>query len=277
MKNNQLAIITVFYNNYQVGDDFFSSLEKQNNKNFKLFIADLSDKEKRQTIKSSFPYSVIYSKNLGYAHGVNLGIKKAIKDGFINFCVVNNDVYFKENFVSQIVDSLKKYPFSLIGGKIYYAPGFEYHKNRYQKKDFGKVIWYAGGFFDWKNVFTLHRGVDEIDKGQYDQLERTEFITGCLMIFDKKVINRVGFWDESYFLYYEDADFCYRALKKGVNLYYNPKVVIWHKNAQSTKGPGSKIHQFYQEKNRLKFGLKYAPLKTKIHLIINLLNKSFNS
>ncbi len=277
MKNNRLAIITVFYNNYHVADDFFSSLEKQRNKNFKLFIADLSDEKKRQSIKTQLSHSVIYSRNLGYAHGVNLGIKKAIENGFVNFCIVNNDVYFKPDFVDSILNSLKKHPSSIIGGKIYYAPGFEYHKDRYQKRDLGKVIWYASGSFDWKNVFTPHRGVDEVDKGQYDQLEKAEFITGCLMIFDKKVIDRVGFWDESYFLYYEDADFCYRAIKKRVNLFYNPKIVLWHKNAQSTEGSGSKIHQIYQEKNRLKFGLKYAPLKTKIHLIINLLNKSFGS
>ena len=91
------------------------------------------------------------------------------------------------------------------------------------------------------------------------------------MIFNKSVIDKIGYLDESYFLYYEDADWCERAKKAGINLYYDPSIVIWHKNAQSTGGAGSKLHQKYQEKNRLKFGLKYAPWKTKLHLIINLL------
>ncbi|PJC81928.1 hypothetical protein CO007_02130 [Candidatus Roizmanbacteria bacterium CG_4_8_14_3_um_filter_36_10] len=95
------------------------------------------------------------------------------------------------------------------------------------------------------------------------------------MVFDKEVIKRVGLWDESYFLYFEDADYDEKAKRKGINLYYDPSIVIWHKNAQSTGGAGSSLHQRYQERNRLKFGLKYAPLKTRLYLIKNYLIKQF--
>jgi GT2 family glycosyltransferase len=90
------------------------------------------------------------------------------------------------------------------------------------------------------------------------------------MAYKKSVLNIVGKWDESYFLYYEDADFCERALKKGVSLLYDPSIHLWHKNAQSTGGSGSSLHQKYQTKNRLIFGLKYAPFRTKIHLLLNI-------
>lgn len=272
---NKLAIITVFYNNYSVGFDFIKSLANQKNDNFHLFAADLSDKkqEKLGKIYNSFSkiakkITIITSKNYGYAHGVNLGLKEAIKNGFLNFCVINNDVFFNNDFVDQVLLTLKNNPYSISGGKIYYAKGFEYYKDRYQKKDLGHVLWYAGGFFDWRNVLTPHRGVDEIDRGQYNNFEEIEFVTGCLMIFDKKVVEKIGYWDESYFLYFEDADYCQRAIKKNIKIYYNPKIVIYHKNAQSTQGAGSLIHQKYQKKSRLKFGLKYAPFKTKIYLLL---------
>ena len=62
----------------------------------------------------------------------------------------------------------------------------------------------------------------------------------------------------------------YKAAKKaGVKLFYDPSIIIWHKNAQSTGGSGSKLQQKYQRINRLRFGLKYAPIKTKLHLIKN--------
>lgn len=272
---NKLAIITVFYNNYQVGFDFIKSLTNQKNQNFHIYAADLSDKKQENLgkIYNSFPklakkITIIPSENKGYAHGVNLGLKEAIKNGFFNFCVINNDVFFNNHFVDRVLSALKNNPHSISGGKIYYAKGFEYHKDRYQKKDLGNVLWYAGGFFDWKNVLTPHRGVDEIDHGQYDNFEEIEFVTGCLIIFDKKVVEKIGYWDESYFLYFEDADYCQRAIKKNIKIYYNPKIVIYHKNAQSTQGSGSLIHQRYQKKSRLKFGLKYAPLKTKIHILM---------
>lgn len=272
---NKLAIITVFYNNYQVGEDFFKSLGNQKNQNFHVYVADLSIKKKKNLggVYNSFPkiakkITIISSQNKGYAYGVNLGLKEAIKNGFFNFCVINNDVFFNNDFVDQVLLALKNNPYSISGGKIYYAKGFEYYKDRYQKKDLGSVIWYAGGFFDWRNVLTPHRGVDEIDRGWYNNLEEVDFVTGCLMIFDKKVVKKIGFWDESYFLYFEDADYCQKAIKKNIKIYYNPKIVIYHKNAQSTQGAGSLIHQKYQKKSRLKFGLKYAPLRTKIHLLM---------
>ncbi len=262
-----MAIITVVYQNYSILDDFLTSLADQNNKNFHLFIVDLS--EKKQKINTKLPHSVIISLNLGYAHGVNLGLRRAIHNGFNQFCVMNNDTYFNKDFVANVLSSIITHESSIIGGKIYYAPGYEYHKNRYRKNDRGKVLWYAGGKVDWDHALTPHRGVDEVDTGQYDKPEPTGFVNGCLMIFDQKVIDKIGFWDEKYFLYFEDADYCERAKHNGISLYYDPSLVIWHKNAQSTGGPGSPIHRKYQKINRLRFGLKYAPLRTKLHLLKN--------
>jgi GT2 family glycosyltransferase len=122
---------------------------------------------------------------------------------------------------------------------------------------------------DWDNALTPQRGVDAVDTGQYNIFQETEFITGCLIQFDRDVLNRAGNWDESYFLYFEDSDFCERAKKNGIKLYYDPNIVIWHKISQSTGGSGSKLHAKYQSKNRVKWGLKYAPWRTKAHLVLN--------
>jgi len=263
----QLAIITVIFNNYTILDDFFASLGNQTDKKFRLLVVDLSTKKEK--IDLPVFARLIEGENKGYAYGVNLGLKKALKGGLGNFAVVNSDTILKNDFVEKAKRSLVKNRDSLISGKIYYAPGFEYHHDRYQKKDQGKIIWYAGGKIDWDNVYVLHRGVDELDKGQLGEFQETEFISGCLMIFNKKVLEKIGFWDEKYFLYYEDADYCLRARNKDIKLYYDPTIVIWHKNAQSTDGSGSPLHQKYQAKGRFRFGLKYAPLKTKLHLIKN--------
>ncbi len=271
MLHNQLAIITVVYQNYNILDDFLKSLGSQKNRNFKLFISDLSDNKQETGHRAApdFAFETINGNNRGYAYGVNLGLKKAITQGHDVFCVINNDTYFNNSFVGSVLSSIINHPSSIIGGKIYYAPGYEYHKDRYQKNDSGKVFWYAGGRVDWKHALTPHRGVDNIDKGQYDKFENTEFVNGCLMCFDKKVVDKIGFWDKKYFLYFEDADFCERAKRVNISLYYDPSIVIWHKNAQSTGGAGSKLHQKFQKINRLRFGLHYAPLKTKFHLLKN--------
>jgi hypothetical protein len=266
--DHNLAIITPVYQNYDVLQDFISSLEKQTNKNFQVFFVDLSDNKKPISSKN-LNISVSLAENLGYAHGVNIGIKEALKAGFEKFCVMNNDTYAADNFVDKIIKSIDKNHKSLIGGKIYYASGFEYHKDRYQKNELGKVFWYAGGIMDWKNVFTNHRGVDLVDHGQFNKLEETEFISGCLACFDKSLWKIIGPWNENYFLYFEDADYSELCKRSGLKLIYDPNIVLWHKVSQSTDGSGSSLHKKYQDKNRLIFGLKYAPWRTKLHLIKN--------
>lgn len=274
-KQHSLAIITVVYENYTVLQDFIRSLEKQINKNFHLFLIDLSETKEviKQSTINNEQLTIIEGSNKGYSFGVNLGLKEAIKKGFSYFCILNNDTYFENNFVVNCLQSILDHPYSIIGGKIYYAPGYEYHKDRYKKYELGKVLWYAGGSIDWNHALTPHRGVDELDHGQYNKKKEVNFVNGALMLFDKSVVNKVGFWDERYFLYFEDADFCVRAKKARIKLLYDPTIVIWHKNAQSSGGSGSDLHQQYQRKNHLRFGLKYAPLRTKFHLIKNYLLK----
>lgn len=264
---HKLAVITVVYENYTILTDYFASFDKQTNTDFHIYLVDNSKKKEKIT----YPVYVTYlpENNKGYAYAINKAVEQAIKDDLHMFAVTNSDVIVKNDFVENIKKSLNKNPSSLIGGKIYYAKGYEYHKDKYKENECGRVLWYAGGINDWKNCQTKHRGVDEVDKGQYDRFEQTDFITGCLMCYDKKVYETVGKWDESYFLYYEDADFCERAKRKGIALYYDPSIVIWHKNAASTGGSGSNIHIKYQEKNQLIFGLKYASFRTKLHLLKN--------
>lgn len=264
---NKLAIVTVIFKNYTILDDYFASLEKQTEADFHVFAVDLTPDPKPYTYPPYVTY--IHDRNGGYAFGINQGIKRAIQEGYEAFCAMNCDVTINESFVANVKKSIAAHPSSLIGGKIYYYPGYEYHKDRYSESERGKVFWYAGGITDWANVYTTHTAVDEVDKGQRDNFEETTFITGCLMCYDKSVIDTIGHWDEKYFLYYEDADYCARAMKAGIKLYYDPSLVIWHKSGQSTEGAASAFQQQYLENNRFRFGMRYAPLRTKAHLLKN--------
>lgn len=266
----QLALITVVFKNYTILDDYFATLAKQTDSQFHVYVIDLSPEPKKYAYPSYVSY--IHEKNGGYAYGINQGIKKAIADQYEFFCAMNCDVTVREDFIYNIKQSVSLHPSTIIGGKIYYYPGYEYHKNRYSRQDLGKVMWYAGGVIDWKNVYTTHRGVDEIDKGQYNKTEKTTFITGCFMAYDKAVVSKVGNWAEDYFLFYEDADYCARAVKSGISLLYDPSIVIWHKSGQSTSGAASSFQRKYLERNRFLFGLRYAPWRTKFHLIKNYLS-----
>lgn len=247
--------------NYSTLDDFFASLHSQTSSDFRVYLTDTSVQPQ------SYPYptwvTVTHAQNKGYAAAINASLKKA--QSHSQFCVVNNDVIVAKDFVAQVRHTLSKNPSSLIGAKIYYAPGYEYHAT--EKK--GNVLWYAGGTIDKAHALTHHRGVDEVDNHQYDTPGLTEFITGCCMCFDNAVIKKIGYMDESYFMYYEDADYCMRAHKHNIPVRYEPRIVLWHKNAQSSGGAGSQLHEHYQRRNRLRFSFRYLPLRTTLHLVKN--------
>ena len=206
-------------------------------------------------------------ENLGFAEGNNAGIKYALEQGADYIILLNNDTLVDENLVDRLVGVMEKDgKIGILGPKIYFAPGFEFHKDRYKRDEQGKVIWYAGGKIDWQNVYCSHKGVDEIDKNQYEKEEETDFVSGCCMMIRKEVFEKIGFLDKKYFLYLEDVDFCLRAKKAKFKVIYTPKMHLWHKNAASSEKPGSKIHQYYQTRNRLYFGFKYATLRSKLAL-----------
>ena len=205
--------------------------------------------------------------NMGYAAGNNIGIKYAIKNDADYILIVNSDVIVDKNILAEFIKGVKKYPNAgIFGSKIYFAPGFEYHKERYETKDIGNVIWYAGGIIDWKNVIATHRGVDAVDNGQFDIDLEVDFITGAVMFVKRDVFMKVGLFDVKYAFYYEENDLCQRAVKSGYKLMYLPQARSWHANAQST-GIGSPLQDYFISRNRLMFGLKYAPIIAKQALI----------
>lgn len=210
---------------------------------------------------------ILNKKNLGFAEGNNVGIRYALKNGADYVLVLNNDTTVDKNFLVQLIKQATLINQSgILGPKIYFAPGYEYHKKRYKKSDLGKVFWYAGGIIDWKSVYCFHRGVDEVDKGQYDKVEETDFVSGCAMLIKREVFEKIGLFDPRYFLYLEDTDFCLRARKAGFKIFYVPQAKVWHYNASSS-AVGGDLHDYFITRNRMLFGIKYAPLKTKLALI----------
>jgi len=205
-------------------------------------------------------------ENLGYAAGNNVGIKYALGKGADYVMVLNNDVRVHPASMIRIIEAAKKQSnFGAASPKIYFEKGFEFHKERYKKTDLGKVIWYAGGEIDWNNVYGKPRGVDEIDIGQYEKVSETDFATGTCIFMSRKALEKVGLFNEKYFMYYEDTDLSLRIKKTGFKVLFIPEAIVWHKVAQSS-GIGSDLNDYFTTRNRLYFGLKYARLRTRFAL-----------
>lgn len=235
---------------------------------FQTIVVDNGFLESIDDLKKEFSDKIFISnkENLGFAEGNNVGIRYALKHGADYVMLLNNDTLVDSQMIVQLIkvgESDKK--IGVLGPKIYFAPGYEFHKERYKPDEQGKVLWYAGGIIDWDNILASHRGVDEVDKGQYDKQIETDFVSGCAMLVKKEVLEKIGLLDKRYFLYLEDNDFCQRAKRAGFKVIYSPKACLWHLNAGSSE-VGGPLHDYYLARNRMLFGFRYAPLKTKFAL-----------
>ena len=120
---------------------------------------------------------------------------------------------------------------------------------------------------DWDNIYSTHRGIDEIDRGQYEKTEETDFCNGACVIIRGEVFEKVGLLDHSFFLYWEDADFSMKAKRAGYKIYYYPGTCMWHKVSASTGGSGSPTNDYFLTRNRFFFAMRYAKLRTKFAIV----------
>jgi GT2 family glycosyltransferase len=271
----KVFLIILNFNGKKFISNCLNSVNKLKVENFelKIIVVDNASADGSEKIIESLKTKIknlifIQNKeNLGFAEGNNVGIRYALEDGADYIMILNPDTLVDKNLLIQLIkvaESDKK--IGILGPKIYFASGFEYHKERYKDSERGRVIFYAGGEIDWDNVLSKHRGVDEVDKGQYEKIEETDFVTGCAMMIKREVFEKIGFFDKNYFLYWEDSDFCQRAKKAGYKIVYVPLGLVWHLDAGSSKVGGS-LHDYYLTRNRLLFGMKYASFRAKFALL----------
>lgn len=253
--------------------DCIASLKKSLIHGFeqKILVVDNASQDSSvKQIKKQFPdIEIVENKiNKGFSSGMNAGIIHALSNGAEYVMLLNNDTVVDKTMTEELfIEAEKDRKNLIISPKIYFAKGSEYHKDRYKKEELGKVIWYAGAVMDWANIIGYHRGVDEVDRGQYDVVTPIDFASGCCMLISKIAFDAIGLLDDRYFLYYEDSDFSERVRKAGYTIVYAPQAIMWHKNAGSAGGSGSAMQDYYITRNRMLFGMTYGSVRSKIALI----------
>ncbi len=215
-------------------------------------IEDNSLKEKISVIQSSF--------NGGYAYGNNIGIRYGLKQGAEYFLILNNDTVVQPNFLEPLIDITEKdNNIGIASGKILF----------YDRPD---TIWFNGGVFYPYSGRIEHINFKEKDVGQKPKVPLS-FISGCMWLIPRRVINNVGLMNEEYFMYLEDLDYCQRVLKKGFSLHLNVNSIIYHKVGGSTGGEYSSFSIYHRTRNmnKILFKSKGKILKYSSLIIFNLL------
>lgn len=248
--------IAVIILNYKVKEQAIKcvrSVKQSSYKNLEIVVVDNDSGDGIEEEIKKIP-NVIFIQtglNAGYTGGNNIGIRRALEYGNDYVFILNPDATVKSDSIDKLCKFASENSAGVVGPKILFS-----NSNR---------IWYAGGVFDRLNVIGSHKGVDSEDRGQYDETEETDFVSGAAMFVAEGVFKKIGLFDERFFLYYEDADFCFRAKAAGFSIMYCPSAVVYHKNAQST-GLGSKFQDYYITRNRMLLA-KSLPFRTRFALL----------
>ncbi len=240
-----LALITVLYHSDVVLEDFFSSIAIQTHKDYTLYLIDNSfnTKTEQLIIDLTLKYSINAYKhintggNIGVAAGNNIGIKRALNDGFNDFILLNNDIVFNQHFLfSEILHLSNTY--KLITPNILY---------------FGtNKIWMAGGHMDYYRALGVHNGMGN-DNELAPSSGLVTYAPTCFLYIHSAVIESIGLMDEKYFAYYDDTDFILRCLRKSYLIWYEKSLIVYHKVSTSSGGENSPFYAYYGSRNKIYF------------------------
>jgi len=244
-----IGVVTVTYNSGGVIDEFMMSILKQTYADFILYIVDNASPD--DTLRRLAEYRddrivpIPNEVNTGVAEGNNIGIRAALKDGCGFVLLINNDTVFEPNLISKLTDGLREHKCDMVVPKILFF-------------DDPTKIWCAGGYFNALRGTGSHFGLGRKDDGRFDLARAVGYSPTCCMLIKREVFDRVGLMDSSYFLYFDDTDFCLRAYRSGVKLWYLSSARLRHKVSSLTGGT-SIVTIRYITRNHVYYMLKHYP------------------
>lgn len=153
---------------------------------------------------------IFNNQNYGFARAANKGITTAIKRGADKILLINQDVVPEKGFLGALL-AMKE---SIVSPAI-----VTHHK--------GKHIFDLGGKINWWIGRTYHVE-KETDPFPPNNVINPDYLSGCCLLVDVSVFQKIGLFDERFFMYFEDADFCLRARYASCSIALNPKVKVMH-------------------------------------------------
>jgi len=271
--NKPLWVVIVNWNKAQLTEACINSFENQVKEfDFTMLIIDNGSKDHSvDYLRTRFPGINMISlpENLGFAGGYNHGLHTAYHAGAKHVLIVNNDTVADDELLKNLINGSKETQADLCAPVIYYLGTKE-------------KIWSAGGKINTllKAPLVSHNRNKKLPA----KPTKRDFISGCTMLINRKVIDTIGYFDEDFFLYYEDLDYCYRAKRAGLQTYLIPSAKMWHHVSASSQGTNSPEERYwmgyssqrYFRKHVSGFGwLAVAPwqfihvIKTWISLVFN--------
>jgi GT2 family glycosyltransferase len=248
----KVGIVVLNWNAFELTVECIESLYDLEYPEFEFYIVDNASTDGSfEKLSKKFKDSevILNPSNLGYAGGVNAGIKKALDNNCSYVWLVNNDAkIINSSALSALVTACEKDKTIGAAGSLIKYPSGE--------------IQFSGGKIQLPMVKGTHF------EEQLTEIVETEYVTGCSLLIPKQVVQQIGLISEEYFLYYEDADYCRRIKEAGYKCVVVPGSLLEHELGGTSKKSPSLNYVYYNLRNRFLFSYRWL---NKFQLIIFLL------
>lgn len=234
-----IAVIIVDYMCEALTRRAVASMRAMGRDDLRFYVVDNGQSIDAAGLESSFPGLAVIAPeaNRGFAAGCNLGLRKALADGADWCLLLNPDAVAEQDFLAPMLAVMAAEPAIGMAGPTI----LEYGNRR---------ITHGGGAIDWWSGRPY--GITDYRLGGESRWVEVPFATGAAMLLRASAAAGVGSMDESYFLYFEDADYCQAFLRAGWKIAYVPAAEILHETS-SVAGHQSERFVYYFARNRILF------------------------
>jgi GT2 family glycosyltransferase len=231
--------------NWNGGDDTvrcLSSLQLLTYENYSVMVVDNgSTDDSPALIREAFPEVEFLEtgRNLGFAGGCNVGIRRALTQHPDFIWLLNNDTTVDPGALTAMVEKAgTDSRIGVVGSAIY---------NLQQPE---RLQCWGGGYINFLLGRPRHF-LKPVDDG------KLHFITGASFMISRAAVEAVGELDERFFMYWEDADYCFRLRRAGWRIGVAGQSKVWHKALAET-GKGSVSSYQYFNASAARFFEKHA-------------------
>ncbi len=222
-----LSIIVVLYHSEEAIQPLWDCLRAQTFTGWRLIAIDNASGDGAAAFLEATqdPRVTLHQnpRNEGFARAVNTGLRAAAAQGETRCLLLNPDVVFEPNFLQDLMDRWTDCAADVVAPRV-------------MQQDAPDTAWYAGGILDFGWTFSSRH---ELRLGADHGSRIVEFASGCCLGLTTAALRRIGLLDESFFVYWEDTDFCLRLKSAGLPIHYISEPFLLHQGGASSGGERS--------------------------------------
>ncbi|MCX8073401.1 MAG: glycosyltransferase family 2 protein [Candidatus Binatia bacterium] len=246
----KVAIVVLNWNGYENTIACLESLQRLNYPSFEVIVVDNGSRvDPTSAIREQFPAvkCIRLARNLGYTGGNNAGIRCALDAGADYVFVLNNDTVVEPDVLHWAVRAAERDPrIAAVGVKIL-------------AWDDPTRIWVAYGYVTYRQGLVRLIGYYWPDDFRFTEERDVDWVPGTAMLLRREALLDVGLFDDAYFAYHEDVDWCTTARRKGYRVVFAPQGRILHKGHGSSGGRRFvSVRQYLAGRNMVLFVQKHG-------------------